>query len=221
MTFSCKKALVCESRLEQAVQLLPRECEIISLPDGCAYVGDDAELNHALLRRHGTSLYIDGSLTIPKDAKALLQEITYLAVAEDIRIAEELTELLLTKCRIYEDIKSLRGNEISDRPFLTVDRIMLESCEEGLSVRDCAIVKFKPDIPAELIRQRLLSIVDCAMVRCTEEQQSTIELVAKDCAKIGSGGDDTGFGAMDMMKGAMGHGGDGSTKVINSARYVL
>ena len=65
----------------------------------------------------------------------------------------------------------------------------LEQAEDGLSVNGCVNVSFDPDVPAGLIRERLVSLTDCVTVTCTPEQRAAIEPVAKDVTELGAGTD--------------------------------
>ena len=86
----------------------------------------------------------------------------------------------------------------------------LSQWEDGLSVRDCVNVRFDPDVPADLIRERLVSVTDCVHVICTEDQRPAIEAVAADVVHMGPGGEDTGEGEPD-----------GDTSKVFAALYVL
>ena len=60
----------------------------------------------------------------------------------------------------------------------------------------------------QLILERL-SISDCAMVKCTREQEDAVTAVSQDVAQIG-GEEEGGFGLPDD-----------DAKAINAAEYVL
>ena len=66
--FVTRELLVAESLAEAAVPLFGERTEITILPDGCAYVGDDAKLDGALIRRYGGKLYINGDLTVNEES---------------------------------------------------------------------------------------------------------------------------------------------------------
>lgn len=67
-----------------------------------------------------------------------------------------------------------------------------------------------------------LHIEDCAVVKCSEEQEDAVTMVCTDVAKIGSEEEDDGLGIGDVLKSAMGGiKGVLETKVINAADYVL
>lgn len=50
------------------------------MPDGTAYLKDDAELTAALIRRKGNKLYVDGKLTLTAESAALLPQLEYCKV---------------------------------------------------------------------------------------------------------------------------------------------
>ena len=70
--FSTPSLLVAESLAEAAVPLFDQETEITVLPDGCALVKDDADLDEELADRCGGKLYLLGSLYVAEGKGALL-----------------------------------------------------------------------------------------------------------------------------------------------------
>ena len=89
---------------------------------------------------------------------------------------------------------------------------MLESAADGVSLTDCVTVQLQPDVDAELIRQRLVSVVDCVNVLCTDEQRSAVELVSENVVHFG---EDKDAGIFSLLKGK------NSGKVVNAIRYTL
>jgi hypothetical protein len=215
------RVIAYESYMEQAVKLFDEDAKLLFIPDGSAYINDDCELGDRLIRRYGTSLYINGDLTVPASSREALEKIEYLGVNGDVLLSEELEELFFEKCKVYGDVKPLpKGVTVSDKPILKVDAAMLQQCEDGLNIMDCAAVKFAGDVTPELIAKRLNSIEDCAFVSCAEELQSAIELVAKDVAHIGAEGSDSLLGGLGSMFGKSKKENE-DTVVINAASYTL
>jgi hypothetical protein len=210
-----------ESYMEQVIKLFDEDAKLLFIPDGSAYINDDCELGDRLLRRFGSSLYINGDLTVPAGSRQALEKIEYLGVNGDVLLSEELEELFFEKCKLYSEVKPLpKGVTVSDKPILKVDAAMLQQCEEGLNIRNCAAVKFAGDVTPELIEKYLISIEDCAFVSCPEGLQSAIELVAKDVAQIGSEGSDSLLGGLGSMFGKSKKENE-DTVVINAAMYTL
>src|SRR5699024_6384637 len=84
----------------------------------------------------------------------------------------------------YDKEEIVAGKLIQDKLSLTVDRTLLEEAREGLSIADCGNVRFREDVPAELIRGRLFSISDCASVVCTPGQRSALARASRDVVEI-------------------------------------
>ena len=209
--FVTRELLVTESLAEAAVPLFDERAEITILPDGCAYVGDDVKLDGALIRRYGGKLYINGDLTVDGDSALWLEKVSYLRVNGSVRVTKKLYDDFLATGAIYDELKIVAGKLIQDKLSLTVDRSLLEEAREGLSIADCVTVRFREDVPAELIRERLLSISDCASVVCTPEQRAAVEMVAQDVAEIG-GGESGLLGQLGSLLGS---------NVINTTSYKL
>lgn len=79
--FVTGRALLPRSAAETAVPLFDERAELIVLPDGCAYVPEDAVLDRSLLERYGTKLYVDGDLTVDDAGAELLPRLEFLRLA--------------------------------------------------------------------------------------------------------------------------------------------
>jgi len=223
VTFSTKEVIVAESKVEALIDLIDEQAEIIIVPDGTAVVRDDITLDETLLHRYGKRLYVIGDVTVPEEADAL-DELKYLNVRGDVKVPQEHKEKLLavlTEISGEVKIAKPKGATLEDKPVVKITRWMLEQQPLGIGVIDCAMVKIADDIPKELIVERL-HIQDCAVVKCSEEQEDAVTMVCTDVAKIGSEEEDDGLGIGDVLKSAMGGiKGVLETKVINAADYVL
>jgi len=187
--FSTQELFVAESLAEAAVPLFGDQTDIQILPDGCALVNDSAVLDEALLRRFGGKLYVRGDLVLPGGCAPLLKQISYLRVEGTLLAARGLEDAVHSLDAVYESLCIVGGTLLIDRVDVTVSRAALEQAEDGLSVRDCVNVRFDPDVPADLIRERLVSLTDCVTVTCTPEQRAAIEAVARDVTNLGAGTD--------------------------------
>lgn len=209
--FATKQLLVSESQAEAAAPLFDERADIVILPDGCAYVDGDAELDEDLLKRYGGKLYVKGDMRIPPESAPLLDQITYLQ-AGDLWVCRSLKDRVLSKGWTFGELVAVGGTVISCRAQLELNAAALEGAEDGVSVLDCAQVTFTEDVTPELLREKLVSIHDCSLVLCaTKEQQSAVEDVATDVAAIQLAGD----GGKD------GGGDDGGVTTINAASYTL
>ena len=187
--FATKTLIVSESHAETAIPLFDDKADIMVLPDGCAYVDDSTELNETLLKRYGGKLFIGGNLTIGSESAPLLDQVSYLKVNGNLLVCRSLKDRVMAMDIEYDGLRVVGGVLIRDRANAEISVAMLENAADGVSVTDCAIVQFAEDITPELLRERLVSIRDCATVQCTPEQRPVIEELAHDVALISSGGE--------------------------------
>lgn len=222
-TFQAKEAILAESKVEELIDLIDERTDIILVPDGTAVVRDDVVLDDVAISRYGRKLYILGDLKATEENRAALEAMEYLNIRGDVQVDESVKGLLLMKAKeIGGDVKVARGRVICDHIVAKISRWLLEQEPKGIAVSDCATVKIDPDVPNELILERL-TIEDCAIVKCSEEQTDAVTAVSQDVAMIGPGG---AGGIGDAIRDAMNEGIGGikgllDTKVINSAQYIL
>lgn len=185
VSFVTRELLVAESLAEAAIPLFSPDTEITVLPDGCAYVGDDAKLEESLIRRWGGKLYINGDLILDQSSAPWLEQVSFLQVNGDILAPKSLSGAVCAVAGSYHKLRIIGGLLIRDKISVTVDRAMLESAPDGVTLTDCVTVQLRPDVTPELIRQRLVSVVDCVDVLCSDEQRSAVELVSENVVDIG------------------------------------
>lgn len=176
--------LVAEGLAQAAVPLTDEKTEVILLPDGCAFVADSAVLDEALVRRYGKKLYINGDLTVNKASAPWLTQLEYLQIRGDARVVRNLMEAFTRTEALYGKLCLTAETVITDRISVKVDAAMLENSPGGLELVDCVNVSFDREIPAELLRERLVALTDCVNVCCTAAQRSTIDMVARDVVNI-------------------------------------
>ena len=87
-------------------------------------------------------------------------------------------------------------------------------------ISECAVLKIAPDVPADLIIERL-SVKGCASVKCSPEQESAVCLVAEECGQIltAEKGEDEGEGGGILGSIFGGLKALANTKMINAADY--
>lgn len=180
--FVTRKLLVSESLAEAAVPLFDEKTDIVILPDGCAYVDDDAELNGTLIKRYGGKLYIDGRLTIGSDAAAVLDQVSYLQISDNLRVCRSLKDRVLEMDLTYDKLRVIGGVLICDRPALELTAALLSDAEDGVSIVDCANVTIAEDVTPELLKEQLVSITDSVVFCANKEQMSVVQALAVDCS---------------------------------------
>lgn len=209
--FATRRLLVAESLAESAVPLFDERADITVVPDGCAYLDDDTVLDSALVRRYGGKLYIDGNLTVNRDSAAVLEQISYLHVNGTVLVTRSMKDRVLGMELTCDELAIVGGTLIRDRHTVEVSAAMLEDAEDGVSITDCAKVDFAADITPALLKAQLVSLTDCACVKCSKEQLPVLETLAQDVAHITCGEEE---GAEEAEK-------DGDTVSINAAVYTV
>ena len=212
VSFITRELLVVESLAEAAIPLFSPDTEITILPDGCAYVGDDAKLEEALIRRWGGKLYINGDLILDQSSAPWLEQVSFLHVNGDILAPKSLSKAVCAVASSYHKLQFIGGLLIRDKISVTVDRAMLESAADGVTLTDCVDVRFQPDVDAELIRQRLVSVVDCVNVLCSDAQRAAVELAAENVVHIGEAKGNGNFLPLRAENGC---------KTVNAINYTL
>ena len=214
--FSSQEAVIAESKVEGLIGLIDEACGITIVPDGTAVIRDDVELSSGVLKKYGPKLYIIGDLRVDQDAAEALAQVEYLVVKGDVAVYGDLREELEALAQeIGGDVTVIRaGRCMRDLPMAKISAWMLEREPDGVHVEDCAMVKLDADISRDLIMEKL-TISDCAVVSCSEEQEDAVTAVSEDVAKIGGAG---GEGLGEVLKKMAG---DPDTKVVNASEYVL
>lgn len=217
--FSTREVLLAQSKVEELIDLIDERADIVILPDGTKVLDDDAKLSDTLLRRYGTKLYIQGDLVVPEESGEALARLEYLNVRGDVKVAELWKERLLEKAEeITGEVEVLKGLLLKDKLSLRISRELLERETKGVWAEDCVRVKIDPDVPEELLLERL-TLRDCVMVYCTAEQETAIGAISTDVVNVYTEADEkaTMGGLLDGVKGIL----DLDTKVINAGDYVL
>ncbi|WP_022778876.1 hypothetical protein [Butyrivibrio sp. AE3009] len=184
--FSTDKIYIRQSHLETALPLFNIEAEIVEIPDNCrVVVSDENEIDEQFVNTYGTNLYIIGDAHISSANMSALNRLESLVVEGELVTNQECVPRLNEIKASYKKIVVAKGIVIEDMPIANLDRVTLEAAEDGILIRDCALLKIAKDIPAELIRERL-KIRDCAKVTCSDEQKGAVSSVSSDVAFIGS-----------------------------------
>lgn len=213
--FQSKDVILAESLVDSLIDHIDEQADILIVPDGTAVICDDVTLSATTVRKHGTKLYVVGSLKIGSDAREALAQLTYLKVRGSVTVSTDLEALLLEKADIdgkvvVEDL--FLGRLIEDKNSLRISNWLLEKEEHGILAQDCAIVTIDQDVSNELIAQKL-RLVDCGVVRCSQEQEAALALVCEDCGSIGAG-------EGDLLQN-LGLVPDPNTVTINAGDYVF
>lgn len=214
--FEAKKVIIAESLVEKLIDLISEEADVKIVPDGTAFINDDAVLDENLIMRYGTKLYINGDFDVKDGAEQALPKLEYVSVNGNVAIYKEFAEQFFTIKPEYDEIKIIDRDSarkydivIEDRALFKIDRALLDRCPGGVLISDCALLKIAPDVPGDLITERL-SVKDCGVIRCSPEQEVTVSLAAEDYGHICTDDNDA-----DGYEGEN----DGIVNTINASDY--
>lgn len=215
--FVTPEALLYEDELEDSLGLFDETVQIKTIPSGLSYVGGDAELNPELLDRFGTRLYIDGSLTISMENGNLLENVEMLVVTDTIFLPAVWKKAFKRVPAEFGELEVVKGKRLRDRGCVTLDHALLNECLQGITVRDCGILRIDREVSPERIL-RLVDVCDCGTVVCSQEQRSAVEAVSRD---IGSVRIDNGDEEKEKNEAGTLAGKNGKIRVMNVKQYVL
>ncbi len=217
-----KHFLVREELAPQAVVLVEESVELDVVPEGFAYVREEAVLNEALVNKYGKKMYIDGDLTLTDGSERCFDKIEKLVIKGDVLLLKRQSEDFARVDASYRKLVFTKGRHISTKALIVVDERMLETAPDGVEIVNSALVKVEKDVDPELIIEKL-SVKNCAQVFCSKEQKSALHLVCKNVAKISDeempsgaeGEDGEEDGILGMLKKAA------NCKVVNADTYLL
>ena len=203
--FDTPRAILAQSLATQAAPLFEDDTDLEIVPDGTAYLKDDAELTAALIRRKGNKLYVDGRLTLTAESAALLPQLEYCKVTGTALVPAAQEKAFSASCVQAEKVQTVRGRLLQGQGRVQVDYWMLEA-PDGLCIKECGMVALTPELEPELIAAKLM-LLECGMVQCTAAQKGAVQLVAKD---VGFISDDSGKPTEDT-----------DTHKVRADRYVM
>lgn len=199
-------AYVASSLLPIAIKIFPRTTRIIEVPDHCCFLFEDVKLDMNLIRTKGTRLYIVGNAEITE--REALTAAEYLHVTGTVYLPAEWQEE--AKRFQFDRVLLFTGKLLGFAPTFHLTKAFLENNTEGITLIDCAFAELDPEITAEEIFARL-RIIDCAVVKCSEEQKNAVVSVSQNVAQILTQNEDN---EDDEQQ-------DTDTQTINAAYYTL
>ncbi|MDO4454051.1 MAG: hypothetical protein Q4B90_06105 [Eubacteriales bacterium] len=209
--FDTKKLLTRQELLKDVIDLVDENTELQVVPAGYAYIKGDVSLNESLIAKYGMKLYVDGSLILDRDSTPWIEKIEELQVSGDVSMLSTQVEAFQKLDAKYRELVIVKGKMVKNIPMISIDTKMLELSEDGVTVKNCAQIKIKKEVSSEMILEKL-QIMNCALVSCSQEQESAIKMVGKNIAKISSE-EEAGVGeALKKMA---------ESKMINAENYSL
>lgn len=178
--FKTKKLIVAESLVEAAVPLFDEQTKIRIVPDGCALLEEEElVLNADTAELWGGNIMAEGDVYIP-EAGPWLETLSFLWASGCVRAVRGAVHRLHAIGAKYDELRIVGGTLLRDAQNVCVTRTMLENAPDGLSIDSCDHVLFAEDIPASLLKEKLVSLWDCASVSCTQTQKEVLLLSAHD-----------------------------------------
>lgn len=213
--FVTKTLLTREEMIPDVIGMVDENTELQVVPAGYSYVSKDAVLDEMLLEKHGTKLYIDGSLTLEKSSTPWIEKLENLQVSGVVTLLRSQVEAFRAIGAEYKELEIVKGKIVKNHSSLTVDAAMLEQAEDGVTVKNCASLKVKEDVSPEAILERL-QIANCATIKCSPQQKSALQMVSKNVANI-EDGEDSGekTGVFSVLKQLA------DSKIVNAEKYLM
>ena len=187
--FLTDKVVLHESQAEAVAAMTDERAEFMVIPDGMAYFDEDVTLDEGFLNTNKGDIYVDGDVTFDRsaDGTMLCRMIERLIVRGKLTLYRPQEPAFRTLRSVeygsLEVLEDEKRHRIEDLAKLRLDRQTLENYPQGVTVSDIASLTIDPDIPVELIYERL-TIDDVAHIRCSTEQHSAIGAVSHDVASI-------------------------------------
>jgi hypothetical protein len=192
VSFLTKLAVFHEDQVNTGVQLVDEKTELRVIPAGAFYVKDDTEINENLVKRGNGNLYIEGDAAFAKDADltTLCPQIKKLVVKGKLTVSADQEEAFRKIPDVEAEELEFCGksakHRINDLATYYLDKQTVERYKEGIELTDIATLTIDPEIPVEMIYDRL-TIWDIALIRCSSEQAGAIGAVSTDVAMIRGG----------------------------------
>ena len=211
--FRTPTLLTLAEKAEDCAALFEEETKFIIVPTGMRIVEDDCVVDHSLIRRNGTRIFVYGDAKLGDGCEKLEQ----LIVKGTLTLTHEQVGLLDGIDVEYEELKIYRkGRRIEGRVHARIDKALLSRSPDGISVDGVASVKLDSALTPDDILEHL-SFENCARIICTEEQISAVHAVAENVASIGAeeNEEDDPFSALKfLVKHA-------DAKIIHADSYLL
>lgn len=220
ISFVTSELIVSEDLVADTVSLVDENVDLKVIPSGYSFIDGNVTLDKSLLIKNGSKFYIHGDLTLTEESTALFSEIEEIIVGRTVHLLQDQVEAFQKICREYgklEIITPFKGRVIENRASLKIDSSLLDASQDGLIIQNCAFLTIKDDVtPKQLLD--LVKIENCATIKCTPEQRSSVELIIQNVATISDGSEpeeDSSMNPLDMMKNIF------NSRVINADKYVL
>ncbi len=209
--FETKKLVLDKALFRKALPLFNPDIELVLLPENCSYHSGNATLDSAFRKKYGANVYIDGHLTVNGDSD--LTNVEYLFVNGDVYILERLKDEFIKLNAVYNNINFIKGKFLGNCGSVTVDKFILESNLDGVSIENFGNAHISEDVTPKLILERL-SMLNGGNVSCSEEQISAVQMITSNVGNIAVSKKSDGNPLKEIMEAL-------SNKIVNADYYVF
>ena len=217
VTFTTKRLIVPECRIEDCIPMFDEQVEFEVIPNEMEMVFGDAKLNEELLTKYGNKLYISGDLKLTEESTEICSQLKKLVVKGKVVLKKEQLEVFEKISAEYDEIEIIKGRQLKNQVSVQISKKLMDHSPEGISIKNVANLRIEEDVTVEDILDKL-QIVNCANVYCSEEQKGAIAIAGKNIANINVAGEtkkeeETSIGG--IIKGVL------DAKLINADTYVM
>lgn len=216
VSFKTKTLLTLASKAEDCAMLFDEAVRFIVIPDDMTLIDRNVTLDAALLKKHGTRLFIYGDVKLDDG----FEETDKLIVKGDVSLKKAQREAFDALDAEYDGLKILPdGRILQNAVRVKIDKAILDNSPDGIFVRNTAKVVLDPALtPMDILDK--IRIENCAKVSCTEEQESAVAAIGTNIAMISdhpaeSSDEENSVDPMKLMKDVL------HTKIINADNYSL
>lgn len=186
VSFVTEKLLAPESLVEALAPLFDESTKFEIVSQGYRLFYGKATLCDTLLEKYGTSLYVYGDMEIPVGSAELITRLEKLIVTGTVHLCRDDRSAFDALHAEYGKIEASRSRVIGNCVSVTVDKSLLASSPDGVTIGNAAKLRVREDVTSEEILEKL-EIRNAALIQCSREQRSAIEQVSRNVAQILSG----------------------------------
>ena len=179
----------------------------------------DTLLNETLVATEGGCILVYGNVELDANADMnnLCNQIEKLDVIGSVTLqAEQEADFKKLDAKYKELIISKNNLKMKNMPRVKINKSSFDNAPEGIEVSNVAKVVIEKDVTPEMMLEKL-TIMNCALISCSAEQESAVQAVAVNVGKVGrpfeneNGIDDIG-GVIKRLS---------DTKMVNADSYVM
>ncbi len=217
--FITQKLILPESKVEDCAVVFDERVEFVVFSDEMELVYGDTLLNETLVATEGGCILVYGNVELDAnvDMNNLCNQIEKLDVIGSVTLrAEQEADFKKLDAKYKELIISKNNLKMKNMPRVKINKSSFDNAPEGIEVSNVAKVVIEKDVTPEMMLEKL-TVMNCALISCSAEQESAVQAVAVNVGKVGrpfeneNGIDDIG-GVIKRLS---------DTKMVNADSYVM